>query len=99
MSATKPTPKRVKVESLGRGAGAIWQRTKDGAFEHVYTDPATGKQHGKTLVATTRDRRSPGVRGSRLEASPGRSRSPIGRHLRRRGRGVLHDGRRARSGR
>src|SRR5581483_1969766 len=52
MKAT--TPKRVKVQSLGRGLGSVWQRTKDSRFEHIYVDPGTGRQVCKTLGATTK---------------------------------------------
>jgi integrase len=44
----------VKIRALGHGLGSVWQRTKDGAFEHVHVDKATGRQVCVTLSATTK---------------------------------------------
>src|SRR5215217_6607961 len=41
------TPKRVRV------APNLWQRTKDGRFEDIRVNPATGKQQLRTLKART----------------------------------------------
>lgn len=45
--STPSTPKRVRV------APNLWQRTKDGRFEDIRVNPATGKQQLRTLKAKT----------------------------------------------
>ena len=54
MTSQKPIAKRIKIESLGRGSGTLYQRTKDGAYEHIYWDPQARRQVTQTLKAATK---------------------------------------------